>query len=522
MVRKRKYGSLIACAAALVFASSAFAAQVIHFSQDFTDNSLADEVGSLNNVDAALALRTQNAWRNPLQSYFGVDQAEAFDDAGGFGTAKQFRTTMANGGTLLAGNVWILDMSIISDMAAGVGSQFFSGGPGPVVEWDWLTPLNFAFAQSSVSKLAPMVSQLDNTTGAILGTAYPNGADPNPEPNPLGNDIAGAGLSSALDQVLRAKFAYHSVGTGFTRVSTQGYLGSSAIGSAGHTDGGSGTFRSDYSGGLFVQMMGGKGSGNVTYSAGHGGGANVAFNSATHENLELGLTQMTFKQVSKADSSTDGNVDLTDGATLVANWNPGGSGKNFFQGDTDGSGAVDLTDGSALVAAWTAAPAPAGDIGVATVPVGGGAAYYDASNGHVYLDVNKVAIWALHSATGQFIGSPTDLDPGANVRWTVSGTTKQSDAFTIGELMLANGISFQSSFNFGTFEWDYVPSTFGGDLGQLLPTGLSSLAGLTLTYNVLGGEEQSVQVQFVPEPTTVGLVALSLGGLVTLMRRRRA
>jgi hypothetical protein len=364
-----------------------------------------------------------------------------------------------------------------------------------------------------------MVSQNDGTTGAILAAAYPNGADPAVHPNPLGSDITAAGLPTALDSVLRAKYAFHAVGNGFTRASTQGYLGNTAIGSAGHTDGGAGTFRSDYSGGLFMQMIDGVGSGNVTYSAGHGGGANVAFNSATHEDLELGLTKMVFKQVSKADSSTDGNVDLTDGSTLVANWDTAGTTRNFFQGDSDGDGDVDLTDGSALVAAWTAGPAPAGDVAVATVGSGGGAAYYDASNGHVYLDVNHVAIWGLHSATGQFIGTPTNLGGG---RWTVSGTTKQADAFTIGELMLANGISFQSSFNVGTFEWDYVPSTFGGDLGQLLPSGLNSLAGLTLTYNVLGGQEQEVAVQFVPEPTTIGLVALAFGGLVSLMRRRRA
>jgi hypothetical protein len=518
MLRKCKYGLLVACASALVFTSGAFAAQVIHFSQDFTDGSLAAEVGSLNNIDASLALRNQNAWRNVSQTYFGRDQADAFDSAGGFGGAKSFRATMANGGTLLSGNVWILDVSMISDMAAGVGSQFFSGGPGLVAEWDWATPSNFAFSSSFVTKTAPMVSQNDGTTGGILATAYPNGADPNVEANLLGNDIAAAGLPTALDSVLRAKYAFHSVNNGFTRASTQGYVGNTSIGSAGHTDGGAGTFRSDYSGGLFMQMIDGVGSGNVTYSAGHGGGANVAFNSATHENLELGLTKMVFKQVSQADSSTDGNVDLTDGSTLVANWNPGGSGRNFFQGDSNGDGAVDLTDGSALVSAWTAGPAAAGDLADATVGVGGGAAWYDPSNGHVYLDVNHVAIWALHSA-GQFIGVPTDLGGG---RWTVSGTTKQADASTIGELMLANGISFQSSFNINTFQWDYTSSTFGGDLGALLPSGLQSLAGINLTYNVLGGQEQSVQVQFIPEPTTVGLVALSLGGLVTLMRRRRA
>lgn len=496
MLSNRKM-HLAASAAALFLTSGiASAGQVIHFSQDFTDNSIADEVGHIANANVALGLRTQQSWRNPSQTYYGPSTATAFDAAPGT-WGNNFELQLAGTATLQSGNVWVVDMSMISDVAT-LGGQFFNSAPGPVLEGSW--------NGGTSSLLAALKPAIGNSEGMVLAAAYPSGSDSNPEPTTLGTSLSDASLPTKLNGVLRSKYAYHAISGGFTRVSTQVLNGNTPAGSAGHNDGAAGTFRSDYTGGMSVQIPNGHGSGNVTYSAGAGGGADVAYNAARTD-LELGLTHLTFKQVSAADNTTDGQVNLSDAANTVANWNPGGSGRDFFQGDTNGDTKVDLTDAGTLVAAWTATPD--------NLAVGTGAARYEPSNGHVFLEVNGVAIWQLNSATGQFTGQPNDLNPGAGVRWTINGTTKQADAFTIGEFIGSNSINFDNVFNGDTFEFDYtgVP----GDLGQLLPAGLTNLSGLTLTYNTLGG--QPVTVAVTPEPA--GLAVLALTGTLLAARRRR-
>jgi hypothetical protein len=423
---------------------------VVHFDQDFTDGSLADEVGSVTNMDAALALRTQQAWRNPANTYFGVAPAVAFDGLGGFGFAKEFRMTTVNNAVLQAGNVWVVDMSLISDVAT-TGSSLFSSAPGIVLEWDFRTREDFSFSSSWVAKLAPAVSDGSNAKGSLLATAYTNGADSNVEPTALGNSLSDSGLPAALNNILRARYVYQQIsGPAHTRVSTQALNGNTPIGSAAHNDGAGGTFRSDFTGGMLAQMLGGSGSGVVTYSAGHGGGTNVFYNS-TFTNLELGLTRLTFKQVQNTDFNTDNVTNAAgDGAIVAAN--VGGTNKSFFDGDVNGDGNVDATsDGFNLLQT----------IGGAS---GTASAKLNSATGQILLTTNNVSFVELLS-TGN------NLAPGNAVPFGSITNAAFQDSPSIGMINFAGLSALGSSGTLSNFS-----------IGAVLPTGFTNVADLQLRY----------------------------------------
>ena len=151
------------------------------------------------------------------------------------------------------------------------------------------------------------------------------------------------------------------------------------------------------------------------------------------------------------------------------------------------------------------------------VALGTAEATYISADGHVWLEANGIAFWQLHT-DGQFIGQPNDLGSG---RWTVPGTVKQADASDIGELALSNSIVFDNVFNGGTFQFDY--SGIPGDLGQLLPAGLTpqDLLGATFSYNTLGGQQVTVPLFPVPESSTLCVASFGLASLLGLGLRRR-
>jgi hypothetical protein len=121
-----------------MLAATATATEIIHFTQDFTDNSLADEVGSMTNIDAALGLRTQSGWRDSSKSYFGFSTADTFEGGDGFANAKSFLITVANGGLQQAGRVFVYDTSYISDMATTTEADiYYSSGPLISTEYNW-------------------------------------------------------------------------------------------------------------------------------------------------------------------------------------------------------------------------------------------------------------------------------------------------------------------------------------------------------------------------------------------------
>jgi len=490
----------------------AMAGQTVHFDADFTNNSLTPAVGSFGSINGALGLQTQQAWNTaPGTTYFGVSKATAFDDPQGFGTAKPFFMNLANtpvlGTTNSVSNVWVVDYKMISDVAAKAGnSGFLSSAPGVSVEAN-----PFASATGLVAGVIANVEQ------SIFSSAYPEGGDPNLgggtiEPHAIASTLTDAALPGQLNNEIHVKMAYQPLSGGFTRESTAALdpLSGAVVGTVGFNSQAAGTFRSDYTSGLAAQLYNNHGDGQVTYSAGAGGGADQAYNSARTD-LELGLTHFTFKQVSASDFNTSGGVGLNDAGILVSNWL--GTGKSFFQGDANGNGTVDINDAGILTSQWTASD---DNIGTGTAH-----AVYNPANGHVSFEANGIAIWHLDSPTGLFTGSPTDLNPGPAVRWTISGTSQQATSTQIGEFIGTDSIVFASHFDGNDWVYDHVP----GDLGALLPTNLTTAAGVTLTYNTLGGNQVTIPVDGflpVPEPSTLVLAGLAGIALVGFARRRKA
>jgi len=155
-----------------------------------------------------------------------------------------------------------------------------------------------------------------------------------------------------------------------------------------------------------------------------------------------------------------------------------------------------------------------------SIASGTAAASYNPANGHVSFEANGIAIWHIDSAAGLFTGSPTDLNPGPAVRWTISGTSQQATSTQIGEFIGTDSIAFTSHFDGNDWVYDGLP----GDLGALLPSGLTVASQITLTYNTLGGNQVTIPVPGflpVPEPSTIVLAGLAGIALVGFARRRK-
>jgi hypothetical protein len=263
------------------------ASQTVYYDEDFTDGAVGDDIGLAPANPgfgdfAGLGLRTQQAWRNAAQSYYGPTAADAFDQGQGFGTARPFVAGFdpgAGAATLNAGNVWVFDISMISDVAVTAGSSnFLAQSPGVIAEWNFLDPLGIggAFARGGVAAGQTAVSR------STWASAYPNGEDTTVTPNTIPTSLTDVALPAALNGVLRTKVVFQEkTPGGLTRVSKQALNNNVVLGSGAKDDGAAGSFRSNYGGGLFVQLPNNSGDGNVTYAAGHGGGATWRITSAT-------------------------------------------------------------------------------------------------------------------------------------------------------------------------------------------------------------------------------------------------
>jgi hypothetical protein len=518
----------IALSVFALLAITANASQTIHFQQDFTDNSIADEIGSVNGLFAGLgySLQPQQSWRGGASvSYYGPSGSVAFNPPTGYGAggappagnsglgfggyfgASVVGDAGAGVGKLATGNVWVVDMKMISDMAGTNDNPgALQNSPGFAVEVADFT----TFGDDGL-----VVATKATNVGSTFAVAYPNGADGAIEPDalPAGHSAA---LSTALNSEIHAKYVFQSAPTGgdnagnlSTRVSVQTLnAGGAQIGTGAHYDGssGAGNFRTDYSAGIFVQLMNNHGTGNVTYASGvtglTGGSAakvDVAYNDAENAgNLQLGLTHLTFKQVRQSDFNTDGVVNVSgDGSKLVANL--GLSGKSFFDGDANGDGTVNVSgDGSKLVA----------QLGTDILGSGQGLAEYNPATGQVLISTNGAGFIEINSSLSQLIGAnavPTN---------TAGLNALISDPFTSS---VVNYLNFSPLGTAGILD-DF-------SIGAILPTGISDpsgfVPGATFRWSVVGGGEFQAGVHIIPEPGSVILAGFAGLGLVVAARRFR-
>jgi hypothetical protein len=204
------------------------------------------------------------------------------------------------------------------------------------------------------------------------------------------------------------------------------------------------------------------------------------------------------------DADTDGDVDLLDAGSLLANYTGmGGSGMVWGQGDFNADGDVDLLDAGELLRNYTGmGGGPAG--GGVPMPVGAGlppgtaAGTYDPSTGEVVLSADGIKFLYIYGE-GLLTGEDPDL---SFLNLSADSAVDDHDNI-IGFLDMENAQTFTDA-----------------SLGNVAALGLGE-GDLTLTYqaSLTGGNQVAVPLAIVPEPTTLGLAAVGLTRI--LLRRRR-
>ncbi|MFO8015421.1 MAG: hypothetical protein R6X20_19225 [Phycisphaerae bacterium] len=204
------------------------------------------------------------------------------------------------------------------------------------------------------------------------------------------------------------------------------------------------------------------------------------------------------------DADTDGDVDLLDAGSLLANYTGmGGSGMVWGQGDFNADGDVDLLDAGELLRNYTGmGGGPAG--GGVPMPVGAGippgtaTGTYDPSTGEVVLSADGIKFLYIY-AEGLLTGEDPDL---SFLNLSADSALDDHDNM-IGYLDMENAQTFTDA-----------------SLGNVAALGLGE-GDLTLTYqaSLTSGNQVTVPLTIVPEPATLALAALGLTRI--LLRRRR-
>ena len=159
------------------------ASQTIHFSEDFTDGS----VGAAVTGAVGFGIQTQQSWRSPANTYYGPSGAAAFDPPPGYGVGANaglgfggsFIGTVtgdagAGVGVLATGNVWVVDMKYISDMAPDDGIPGITEVPQDLAP-KWLILLAFG-DDGAVSRGSAATSNTDVCFGVSKWCRFQYGA----------------------------------------------------------------------------------------------------------------------------------------------------------------------------------------------------------------------------------------------------------------------------------------------------------------------------------------------------------
>ena len=156
------------------------------------------------------------------------------------------------------------------------------------------------------------------------------------------------------------------------------------------------------------------------------------------------------------------------------------------------------------------------------------------------LVTNTASITHINLGTGAAVGSPNlssstgnlttgvglddsnffsdfnqQFTPGSQLSFTVDLTTNVGSA--------PDEFSFALLQNYGTANVAEIPTTDPSGSNSLLTVNISSNAPPILTYAGTNGDPPTVQVKTVPEPTTLALLSLGMGGSAaySALRRRR-
>ena len=200
---------LVLTVAALGFLSSlASGGQTVHLDIDFTDGNINNDIGTLD-LAPGIGIQPASSWRSGY--YLGPSPSTAFTSTWGFGDATLTPANLvgvapgtAGVGQLATGNVWVFDMSMISDVAIStLGNQYQDRAPGFDVQY-----VDAGYNKGAIIKFQP------EATRSVVAGAGPDAGDVTTEPNALPIGL-GADMSAALNQVMHAKFVYQQARHGW-------------------------------------------------------------------------------------------------------------------------------------------------------------------------------------------------------------------------------------------------------------------------------------------------------------------
>ncbi|MEO2045840.1 MAG: PEP-CTERM sorting domain-containing protein [Pirellulales bacterium] len=198
----------------------------------------------------------------------------------------------------------------------------------------------------------------------------------------------------------------------------------------------------------------------------------------------------------RSDINGDTFVDGSDASSLIANFGATGAGAVLANGDIVDDDIIDAADASFLIADFSTAPDP----GPADGSVGDAIAEYNIFTGRIIVSVDQVENWFVESLSGGMIGPDN-----ASAVLPLSGGLVSDNPLRFGEWLPSGNISFTNE-----------------DFGRVALPGLEDIR---IFYNGSGSNQpkrEGIVNVVVPEPTSLVLIGLCLGGVLASRRRLAA